>query len=66
MWKWLNNERTLAYLSITAAVLWVFTFGLQVRNFYVQRQRDIERSQKLDEMNDSLQAIVDEITKQDQ
>lgn len=66
MWKRLNNERTLTYLSITAAVLWVFTFGLQVRNFYVQRQRDIERSEKLDELNKALQSIVDEITKKDQ
>jgi hypothetical protein len=66
MWKWLNNERTLAYLSLTAVVVWAFVFGLQVRNFYVQRQRDIERSQKLDELNAALQSIVDEITKKDQ
>lgn len=66
MWKRLNNERTVAYLSLTAAVLWLLVFSIQVRNFYIQRQRDIERAQKLDEMNDSLQAIVDEITKKDQ
>lgn len=65
MWKRLNNERTVAYLSLTAAVLWVLVFSIQVRNFYVQRQRDIERSEKLDEINKALQSIVDEITKKE-
>ncbi len=65
MWKRLNNERTVAYLSLTAAVLWVLVFSIQVRNFYVQRQRDIERSEKLDELSKSLQSIVDEITKKE-
>jgi ABC-type siderophore export system fused ATPase/permease subunit len=62
MWKWLKNERTLAYLTVAAVVLWVFVFGLQVRNAYIQRQRDFERSQKLDELNAALQSLVDEIT----